>query len=88
MKAPKFVLALLTFALMSASLTWAADDKDRSDIEKRIDKSADVLSEVMSTPDHAIPDKMERSPSNRCHRRKLGASAWRPGNRSGAGIYG
>lgn len=60
MKAPKFVLALLTLALISASLSWAADDKDkdRSDIEKRIDKSAAVLSEVMSTPDHAIPDKI------------------------------
>jgi lipid-binding SYLF domain-containing protein len=58
MKATKFVVALLTLALMSAGLTWAADDKDRSDIEKRIDKSADVLSEVMSTPDHAIPDKI------------------------------
>ncbi|MGA8538797.1 MAG: lipid-binding SYLF domain-containing protein [Terriglobales bacterium] len=58
MKAPKFVFAVLTVALMSVSLTWAADDKDRSDIEKRIDKSAAVLSEVMATPDHAIPDKV------------------------------
>jgi SH3 domain-containing YSC84-like protein 1 len=41
-----------------SSLTWAADDKDRSDIEKRIDNSAKVLSEIMATPDKAIPDKI------------------------------
>jgi len=57
MKATKYLLSLTIFALLCASLTWAAD-KDRSDIEKRIDKSAAVLSEVMATPDHAIPDKI------------------------------
>ena len=57
MKAMKFLLSLTTIALICASLAWAAD-KDRSDIDKRIDKSAAVLSEVMATPDHAIPDKI------------------------------
>ena len=57
MKATKFLFALTTMALICASLTWA-EDKDRSDIDKRIDKSATVLSEVMETPDHAIPDKI------------------------------
>ncbi len=57
MKATKFLLSLTTIALICASLAWAAD-KDRSDIDKRIDKSAAVLSEVMATPDHAIPDKI------------------------------
>src|SRR5215467_10387986 len=33
-------------------------DKDQSDIAKRIDNSAKVLDEIMSTPDHAIPDKV------------------------------
>ncbi len=55
MKATKYLLAMTTVALMCASLTWAADDK-ASDIDKRVDKSATVLSEVMATPDHAIPD--------------------------------
>lgn len=36
----------------------AADDKDQSDIAKRIDASAQVLNEVMATPDKAIPDKV------------------------------
>jgi lipid-binding SYLF domain-containing protein len=52
------ILALTTLALLFTSLTWAADDKSESDINKRIDKSANVLEEVMATPDHAIPDKI------------------------------
>jgi len=58
MKASKYAVALFSMTLVFATMTWAVDDKDRSDIEKRIDKSATVLSEVMSTPDHAIPDKI------------------------------
>ncbi len=58
MKATKYLLTLTTMALIFTSLTWAEDDKDRSDIAKRIDKSANVISEVMATPDHAIPDKI------------------------------
>ncbi len=58
MKATKYLLTLTTMVLLVASLTWAKDDKDLSDIQKRIDKSASVLSEVMATPDHAIPDKI------------------------------
>lgn len=59
MNTPKhpFFSALITMALLGASFAWAAD-KDQSDIDKRIDKSANVLSEVMATPDHAIPDKV------------------------------
>jgi SH3 domain-containing YSC84-like protein 1 len=37
---------------------WSADDKDQSDIEKRIDNSAKVLDEIMGTPDKGIPDKI------------------------------
>jgi SH3 domain-containing YSC84-like protein 1 len=33
-------------------------DKDKSDIEKRIDNAAKVLNEIMATPDKAIPDKV------------------------------
>jgi SH3 domain-containing YSC84-like protein 1 len=46
--------------LLTATLAWSADDKDKdkSDIEKRIEASATVLDEVMATPDKAIPDKI------------------------------
>lgn len=44
--------------LLLASISWAADDKDESDIAKRIDNSANVLNEIMGTPDKAIPDKI------------------------------
>jgi SH3 domain-containing YSC84-like protein 1 len=58
MKAMKYLLTLTVMALVCSSMTWAGDkdDKDQSDIQKRIDKSAIVLKEVMATPDHAIPD--------------------------------
>ncbi len=42
--------------LMAGSIAWASDDK--SDIEKRIDNAANVLNEIMATPDKAIPDKV------------------------------
>ncbi|HXC42950.1 MAG TPA: lipid-binding SYLF domain-containing protein [Candidatus Dormibacteraeota bacterium] len=57
-----FVAALLALTALTAS-SWAGDtatDKDRSDIEKRIEASASVLNEIMSTPDKAIPDKIMR----------------------------
>jgi len=46
----------------SADHELAADDKDKDqpDIDKRIQASADVLNEIMSTPDKAIPDKVMR----------------------------
>jgi lipid-binding SYLF domain-containing protein len=43
---------------MLASASWAADDKDQSEINKRIDTATKVLSEIMGTPDKAIPDKV------------------------------
>ena len=52
----KYLLSLSTVALVFTSLTWAADDKDQSDINKRMDASANVLNEIMATPDKAIPD--------------------------------
>ena len=54
--ASKYVLALTALSLIFASLSWAADDKDESDINKRIDNSAHVLNDIMATPDKAIPD--------------------------------
>ncbi|MGA2103204.1 MAG: lipid-binding SYLF domain-containing protein [Candidatus Sulfotelmatobacter sp.] len=43
---------------MFVGMGWSADDKDDSDIAKRIDASAKVLDEIMATPDKAIPDKV------------------------------
>jgi len=56
----KAFLAIFTVALL-AGTGWSAEkdkDKDQSDIEKRIDNSAKVLDEIMSTPDKGIPDKI------------------------------
>jgi lipid-binding SYLF domain-containing protein len=50
---------LTAVVLVLASVGWAADDSnDKSDSTKRIEKSADVLNEIMGTPDKAIPDKV------------------------------
>lgn len=51
-------MACAASLLLLASLAWAADDKDQSDIGKRIEASATVLDEIMATPDKAIPDKV------------------------------
>jgi SH3 domain-containing YSC84-like protein 1 len=51
-------LVLGAGVLLCASMAWSADDKDRSDIDKRLDASAKVLNEIMATPDKAIPDKV------------------------------
>jgi lipid-binding SYLF domain-containing protein len=50
---------LLVLSMMAVSIgASAADDKEQSDIAKRIDASAKVLNEIMATPDKAIPDKV------------------------------
>ena len=57
---PRTTLALGSVLLL-ASVGWSADkdtNKDQSDIAKRIDNSAKVLDEIMSTPDKGIPDKI------------------------------
>jgi SH3 domain-containing YSC84-like protein 1 len=65
MNKPKYLLALAAIALIFTSLMWASDDdkdkKDESDIHKRVETSARVLSEIMDTPDKAIPDKIMRN---------------------------
>ena len=48
--------ASISSLLLGAS--WAADESNKSDIAKRIDASAKVLTEIMATPDKAIPDKV------------------------------
>lgn len=52
------LMALGIVVILLASFGWAKDDKDESDIEKRIENSANVLNEIMGTPDKAIPDKI------------------------------
>lgn len=53
------LVLLAATVLMVASTGWAADQKkDESDINKRIAKSAEVLDDIMGTPDKAIPDKV------------------------------
>jgi lipid-binding SYLF domain-containing protein len=57
-----FLLALSTTIMFLASVGWAAaqsdEDKDQSDIEKRIKNAAAVLDEIMGVKDKAIPDKV------------------------------
>ncbi|MGA9353120.1 MAG: lipid-binding SYLF domain-containing protein [Terriglobales bacterium] len=55
-----FVVLSAAILLLASSASWAADDndKDESDIVKRIHTSADVLDQIMGTPDKAIPDKI------------------------------
>ncbi len=55
---PRCLLVLGSGFLLLSSLAWSADDKDRSDIDKRLEASAKVLDEIMATPDKAIPDKV------------------------------
>jgi SH3 domain-containing YSC84-like protein 1 len=53
------LLALSTGVLLLSSFSFAADDdKDQTSIQKRIDNAANVLNEIMGTPDKAIPDKV------------------------------
>ncbi|MGH9497931.1 MAG: lipid-binding SYLF domain-containing protein [Terriglobales bacterium] len=56
----RYCAAMAAMFLLLTAVSWAADDtnKDRSDIDKRIETSATVLNEIMSTPDKAIPDKI------------------------------
>lgn len=52
------VLAFGAAILLLSCIAWAADDKDQSDIDKRIAASANVIDEIMATPDKAIPEKV------------------------------
>ena len=55
----RFLAVISAVVLAFSCASWAADeDKDQSDIAKRIDNAANVLNEIMGTPDKAIPDKI------------------------------
>jgi len=55
--AAKYLLVLGSLVLILGSVGWAKD-KDQTDIDKRIDKAGEVLNQIMSVPDKAIPDKV------------------------------
>lgn len=55
---PRSLVMIGASVLLFGSLAWCADD--HSDIDKRLDASAKVLTEIMGTPDKAIPDKVMR----------------------------
>jgi lipid-binding SYLF domain-containing protein len=55
---PRFLAVLAAAVVLMAGMAWSADDKDQSDIDKRLEASANVLNEVMGIPDKAIPDKV------------------------------
>ena len=60
-KSQSIALAILvTVGLGLTSIAQDKDDKNKSDIDKRIEASAKVLDEIMGTPDKAIPDKIMR----------------------------
>ena len=52
------LLALSAAILLFPAAGWAADDKDQSDIQKRIQNAADVMNEIMAVKDNAIPDEI------------------------------
>jgi lipid-binding SYLF domain-containing protein len=51
-------LVALSISLLLVGVSWSADDKEQSDISKRIDNSAKVLDEIVAVKDKAIPDKV------------------------------
>jgi SH3 domain-containing YSC84-like protein 1 len=60
-KLSRFLVVLGASCLLLAGTVWSLDDRDdnqKTSIQKRIDESANVLKEIMETPDKAIPDKV------------------------------
>jgi lipid-binding SYLF domain-containing protein len=52
------LLVLASSCLLLVGAGLSQDEKDESSIQKRINASADVLNEIMGTPDKAIPVKV------------------------------
>jgi lipid-binding SYLF domain-containing protein len=56
---PRCFLVLGVSLSLLVGMSWAKDDdKDQSDIQKRLEASSKVLDEIMGVPDKAIPDKV------------------------------
>ena len=51
------LLSLTAVLLVFSTMAWAQND-DKSDIEKRLDTSATVLTQIMGTPDKGIPSNV------------------------------
>ena len=54
----KVTSAVCGFALAATGMISAANAQDKGKIDERLDKSATVIEQVMSAPDHAIPDSI------------------------------
>jgi lipid-binding SYLF domain-containing protein len=54
----RLLAALTVSMLLFANMGWAADEKDQSDIQKRIKNASDVLDEIMAVKDKAVPDEI------------------------------
>lgn len=54
----RLLVALTASMLLFANMGWAADEKDQSDIQKRIKNASDVLDEIMAVKDKAVPDEI------------------------------
>jgi len=55
---PRYLTVLGASVLLFGKPRVGADDQ--TDVDKRLDASAKVLTEIMGTPDKAIPDKVMR----------------------------
>ena len=55
---PRALALLGAGVVLFASMGWCADDDKDSDVDKRIEASGRVLTEIMGVPDKAIPDKV------------------------------
>jgi lipid-binding SYLF domain-containing protein len=53
-----YLIVSLTIVSMTA---WAAADKDKPSIQKRLEASAEILDEVMGAPDKGIPEEILRA---------------------------
>ena len=51
-------LLILSVCSAFVGMSWSADDRDQSDVSKRLEASAKVLDEIMAVPDKAIPNKV------------------------------
>ena len=54
----KKTISLLLMSLMGLVGTYAWADSTRDDTVERMQKSVDVISEIMSTPDKGIPEEV------------------------------
>lgn len=56
----KFAVVLASAALLLGTTAWAQNN-DESDVNKRLDNSATVLTQIMGTPDKGIPNNIFES---------------------------